>query len=184
MDEVLHNVMLAIWCNLLDPCWCTGHAGDQDSIGFLVLAGTVRLVFLFFFLWWFILLISWSHGWGDAFNSRCRSVRASGFFITWSASWKFCRFCDHVCWCGLFIQLNVIPVTMKEWKWRDGGGSPMWYAHVCRGRCNHALSVPMHMEACMLMAWIPVFLLGQWSCPPLLGLALGNSFLSAVCCWL
>ena len=35
---------------------------------------------------------------------------------------------------------------------RDGGGSPMWYAHVCRGRCNHALSVPMHMEACMLMA--------------------------------
>ena len=49
MDEVLHNVMLAIWCNLLDPCWCTGHAGDQDSIGFLVLAGTVRLVFLFFF---------------------------------------------------------------------------------------------------------------------------------------
>lgn len=119
MDEVLHNVVLAIWCNLLDPCWCTGHAGDQDSIGFLVLAGTVSgwCSFFFFFLWWFILLISWSHGWGDAFNSRCRSVRASGFFITWSASWKFCRFCDHVCWCGLFIQLNVIPVTMKEWKW-------------------------------------------------------------------
>jgi hypothetical protein len=51
MDEVLHNVVLAIWCNLLDPCWCTGHAGDQDSIGFLVLAGTVSgwCSFFFFF---------------------------------------------------------------------------------------------------------------------------------------
>lgn len=50
------------------------------------------------------------------------------------------------------VAFSFIPVTMNEWKWRDGGGSPMWYAHVCRGRCNHALSVPMLMEACMLMA--------------------------------